>query len=142
MSESKEDIFKTYHNRISSLRRIGVIGYKIIPPDWTCKGKKYVCPGSFSECGMPVCGSRGMHFCTNLLDCFAYYPEALTDPNYHVCKVSAIGYISTWGKTPDSLACTNELDILRELTQEEIDWEFSQAADFNKTPILLDGGIE
>lgn len=132
MSESKKDIFGTYYNRKLLSQRIGVIGYKIIPPDWTCKGKKYECPGSFFELGNPICGSHGMHFCTNLLDCFAYYPQALTDPNYHICKVSAIGYISTWGKAPDSLACTNELDILRELTQGEIDLIFYQQAEFDK----------
>ena len=141
MSESKKDIFETYYARKLYSENFGVIGYKIIPPDWTCKGKKYECPGSYFELGMPICGSHGMHFCADLLDCFAYYPQALSDPNYHVCKVSAIGYISTYGNNPDSLMCTSELKILSELTQEEINWEFNQAAEFNKVPILLDGGL-
>ena len=38
----------------------GVRGYKVFSPDWTCRGKKYLCPGTFEEdVELGVCNRGG-----------------------------------------------------------------------------------
>lgn len=88
-------------------------GYKVFNPDWTCGGKKYECPGTFEEDVTPSCCNRGMHFCTNLVDCFNYYPF---DPENKVAEVIALGDTNVY----DDKICTNKLQIIREISWEEV----------------------
>ena len=67
----------------------GVVkGYKVFNPDWTCRGKQYVCPGKFEEYDveLSVC-NKGMHFCGRLADCFNYYNFS---PDNKAAEVAAI----------------------------------------------------
>lgn len=118
-------------------------GYKIIDPDWKCRGKQYSCPGEFVEDVKPVVCECGMHFCRKLSDCLYYYPleYAVPEPNVipdsniiyktHVVKVMAdsdkcvfnidiaYGYNLPIRYVTHKYA-TSELRILKELTDEEI----------------------
>lgn len=95
-----------------------VRGYKVFYSNWTCrpagaKPKQYTCPGKFEEEGeIEICG-HGMHFCTRLLDCFNYYSF---NPENKVAEVVAYGDIKTNGEK----SCTNKLEIVRELSWEEV----------------------
>jgi hypothetical protein len=95
-----------------------VHGYKVFYSNWTCrpagaKPKQYTCPGKFEEEGeIEICG-HGMHFCTRLLDCFNYYSF---NPENKVAEVVAYGDIKTNGEK----SCTNKLEIVRELSWEEV----------------------
>lgn len=48
-----------------------VKGFKVFNPDWTCRGKRYTCPGTFEEGVTPDVCNVGMHFCERLVDCFS-----------------------------------------------------------------------
>lgn len=54
-----------------------------------------------------------MHFCTNLADCFNYY---YFDPKNKVAEVVALGDVDS----EDNKSCTNKLQIVRELSWEEV----------------------
>lgn len=43
-------------------------GYKVFNPDWTCRGKKYSCPGEFVQKWKLELCKNGIHFCKNLID--------------------------------------------------------------------------
>ena len=88
-------------------------GYKVFNPNWTCKGKRYTCPGTFEESvELSVC-ERGMHFCENVIDCFNYYSF---DPENKVAEVVAYGKLMKGGDN----CCTDKLKIVRELTWNEV----------------------
>ena len=90
-----------------------VKGYKVFNPDWTCRGKQYICPGSFEEDGeISVCSS-GMHFCKKAADCFNYYQFA---PENHVAEVIAYGKVVEDGDK----CCTDKLEIVREVPWTEV----------------------
>lgn len=90
-----------------------VYGYKIFNPDWTCRDKKYTCPGEFKEDVKPMLCGAGMHFCPDLKDCFTYYPN---NPNNHCAEVVALGEI-----VQDGNECvTNHLQIIREIPWDEV----------------------
>ena len=88
-------------------------GYKVFDPNWTCRGKKYECPGMFEEDVTPSCCNYGIHFCQNLADCFYYYDF---NPENKVAEVIAIGDTDTNGIK----ICTNKLKIIREIQWEEV----------------------
>lgn len=90
-----------------------VKGYKVFNPDWTCRGKQYICPGSFEEdVRLRVC-FEGMHFCKRAADCFNYYPFT---PENHVAEVIAYGEVVEDGDK----CCTNRLKIVREVPWAEV----------------------
>ena len=90
-----------------------VKGFKVFKPDWTCRDKKYTCPGRFTEdVDLELCG-RGMHFCLNITDCFNYYSF---DSNNRVAEVIAHGEV-VFG---DDKCCTNDLEIIREIPWNEV----------------------
>lgn len=90
-----------------------VKGYKVFNPDWTCRGKQYICPGTFEEDGeISVC-SKGMHFCKRAADCFNYYTFT---PENHVAEVIAYGEVVEDGDK----YCTNKLEIVREVPWAEV----------------------
>ena len=91
-----------------------VKGFKVFNPDWTCRGKRYTCPGTFEEGVTPDVCNVGMHFCERLVDCFSYYSDA--NENYHVAEVIAHGEISRG----EDKCCTNKLEIVREIPWSEV----------------------
>ena len=92
----------------------GVVkGFKVFNPDWTCRGKRYTCPGSFEEDVYPSVCDRGMHFCKVAADCFNYYAF---NPENKVAEVAAYGEIVEEG---DKCA-TNKLEIIREIPWAEL----------------------
>ena len=90
-------------------------GYKVFEPNWTCRGFQYAVGKTFEEDVTPSCCNRGFHFCTELKDCFDYYPF---DPNNKVAEVEAFGEIDT--ETNGSKHCTNKIKIIREISWEEV----------------------
>ncbi len=92
-------------------------GYKVFRPDWSCRPdggfKQYSCPGRFQQDGvLDVCGN-GMHFCLKLSDCFSYYQF---NSENKVAEVIAHGEVLRDGDK----CCTNDLEIVRELTWQEV----------------------
>lgn len=92
---------------------MGVKGYKVFDPDWTCRGFQYEVGKTFKHEGSIGLCKAGFHFCQNVLDCFNYY---FFDSNNKVAEVEAIGNVITGGKK----SVTDELVILRELTWYEV----------------------
>ena len=90
-----------------------VYGYKIFNPDWTCLDKQYTCPGEFKEDVKPMICSAGMHFCTDLKDCFEYYQN---NPNNHCAEVIALGKVVQDGNK----CATNHIQIIREIPWDEV----------------------
>ena len=90
-----------------------VKGYKVLNPDWTCREKKYTCPGRFKEDVRPSLCDRGMHFCVKASDCFDYYKF---DSKNHVVEVIAHGDVVQG----DDKCCTNDLEIVREIPWSEV----------------------
>lgn len=88
-------------------------GYKVFNPDWTCRDFQYTCPGIFEEDVDPEVCERGFHFCLNLSDCFGYYPF---NPENKVAEIICLGKIAGKGDK----CCTNKIEIVRELTWEEV----------------------
>lgn len=92
-----------------------VRGYKAFNSDWTCKefqyevGKTYKIEGKIEIC------ESGFHFCTKLIDCFAYYPFG---NETKVAEVEATGRIID--SCADSKKCTNEITIVREIPFDEV----------------------
>lgn len=95
-----------------------VRGFKVFNSDWICNprpgiSKQYTCPGRFQEDGkIKVCG-HGMHFCKKAADCFKYYDF---NPEYRVAEVVARGEVKEFG----SKCCTNDLEIVREISWQEL----------------------
>ena len=93
--------------------QVPVYGYKIFNPDWTCRDKQYTCPGEFKEDVKPMICSAGMHFCTDLKDCFEYYQN---NPNNHCAEVIALGEVVQDGNK----CATNHIQIIREIPWDEV----------------------
>nr|DAH91422.1 MAG TPA: hypothetical protein [Caudoviricetes sp.] len=93
-------------------------GFKVFNSDWICKprpgiSKQYTCPGRFQEDGeIKVC-RHGMHFCKKAADCFKNYDF---NPEYRVAEVVARGEVKEFG----SKCCTNDLEIVREISWQEL----------------------
>ena len=92
-----------------------VKGYKAFESDWTCRGKKYTCPGVFEDCApedLKIC-SKGIHFCERLIDCFAFYNFS---EQTKIAEVEALGMTLSDG----TKTCTNEIHIIREVPWSEV----------------------
>ena len=90
-----------------------VYGYKIFNFDWTCRNKQYTCPGEFKEYVIHEVCSAGMHFCTDLKDCFEYYEN---NQNKHCAEVIALGTVVQDGNK----CATDHLRIVREIPWDEV----------------------
>ena len=90
-------------------------GYKVFEPDWTCRGFQYAVGETFEEDVTPSCCNRGFHFCTELKDCFNYYPF---NPDNKVAEIEALGDIDA--EADGSKHCTNKIKIVREISWEEV----------------------
>ncbi len=100
----------------SGMENKGVIGYKVFYPDWTCQGGfQYEVGKTYEMDEKPECCSRGFHFCRKLADCFNYY---MFNPSNKVAKVIALGEIDE--ENDDSKCCTNRIQIIEELSWEEV----------------------
>lgn len=96
-----------------------VKGYKVFNSDWTCRNMQYTCPGMFEMEEEPIMCEQGFHFCTNINDCLQYYHTDIA--NYHFAEVIAHGtVIQSDDPHADSKCCTNKLEIVRELSREEV----------------------
>ena len=89
-------------------------GYKVFNGDWTCRDKRYTCPGYFEEDVKPYTCKAGMHFCPRLVDCFNYYSF---NPDNRVAEVEAVGDVDISDETK---FCTNKLMIIREIPWDEV----------------------
>ena len=92
-----------------------VKGYKVFNPDWTCRGFQFEVGKTFEEDVIPSCYNRGFHFCTKALDCFSYYDFRSENK---VAEVVALGDVDT--STKDTKCCTNKIQIVREITWQEL----------------------
>ena len=90
-------------------------GYKVFNPDWTCRGFQYSVGEIYEEDVKPLCCKKGFHFCTELKDCFSYYPF---DPNNKVAEIEALGEIDA--ESDENKHCTNKIKIVREISWEEV----------------------
>ena len=92
-----------------------VKGYKVFDKDWKCRGYQYKVGEIFEEDATPSCCNSGFHFCTDLKDCFNYYSF---NAENKVAEVIALGEIDNISE--DSKCCTNKIEIMREITWEEV----------------------
>ena len=90
-------------------------GYKVFEPDWTCRGFQYEVGETYEEDVTPSCCNRGFHFCTELRECFNYYPF---NPDNKVAEIEALGEIDA--KAEGSKCCTNKIKIVREISWKEV----------------------
>ena len=90
-------------------------GYKVFNPDWSCRGRKYSCPGIFEHEGKLELCKNGIHFCKELNDCFNYY-DFKSDNK--VAEIEAIGEIIKDEK--EGKYCTSKIKIIRELNWYEV----------------------
>jgi len=92
---------------------MGIKGYKVFNPDWTCRGFQYEVGKIFKHEGnIEMCGA-GFHFCRKLADCFNYYEF---NSNNKVAEVEAIGNV----ETRDDKSVTDEIVICKELSWHEV----------------------
>ena len=92
---------------------MGVKGYKVFNPDWTCRDFQYKVGETYEYDGdIGVCYA-GFHFCRKIANCFSYYSF---DSNNKVAEVEAIGFVVT----ENDKSVTNKLKIVKELTWQEV----------------------
>lgn len=92
---------------------MGIRGYKVFNPDWTCQGFHYEVGKTYKHDGNIEMCRAGFHFCQKISDCFNYYDF---DINNKVAEVEAIGNVETLRDK----SVTDEIVILRELTWYEV----------------------
>lgn len=88
-------------------------GYKVFNSDWICRDFQYKVGITYEMDEKPKCCEKGFHFCEKLIDCFDYYSF---NRKNKVAEVEALGEIDRMGKK----ACTNIIEIVRELSWEEV----------------------
>ena len=92
---------------------MGIKGYKVFNPDWTCMGFQYKVGKTYKHNGnIEMCGA-GFHFCQRISDCFNYYDF---NSNNKVAEVEAIGHT----ETRDDKSVTDEITIIKELAWHEV----------------------
>lgn len=93
-------------------------GYKVFNSDWTCRGFQYKVGETYKIDEKPELCQTGFHFCTDLKDCFKYYPYSKST---RIAEIEALGYIDSGIGTifsasmGDTKHCTNEIKIVREI---------------------------
>ena len=119
---------------------MSLLAYKGFECDLTCRGFQYEIGKTYTMDGPPEICRRGFHFCRKLIDVFGYYPRTVllddylhmpyddyltlypkcieTDTRY--CVVEVLGEIDLDPRGLDSKAVTNQIKIVRELTEKEI----------------------
>lgn len=92
---------------------MGVLGYKVFNPDWTCREFQYEVGKSYEHKGEIGICEAGFHFCLRLIDCFTYYSF---DKNNKVAEVEAFGRVQVSGNK----CVTNKIKIVKELDWLEV----------------------
>ena len=88
--------------------------YKIFNPDFTCKGYQYKVGERYKYKQRPILYERGFHACIKPSKLFSYYTF---NPNNIVCEVEIHG---KWVGNESDKICTNDIEIIRQLTWEEV----------------------
>ena len=92
---------------------MGIKGYKVFNPNWTCRGFQYEVGKEFVHNGnIEMCG-KGFHFCQKASDCFEYYGF---DSKNKVAEVEAVGLVETQGNK----SVTDRIRIVREISWHEL----------------------
>jgi len=94
---------------------MSVKGYKVFDENWKCRDMQYEVGKTYEINEKPILCERGFHFCLNIVDCFKYYTNNLTNK---IAEVEALGDITEQESDCTKLA-TNKIIILREITKEK-----------------------
>ena len=89
-------------------------GYKGFDKDLKCRGFQYEIGEEYEHKGDIKLCKEGFHFCKSIIDVKDYYD--ITDENYRLCEIEAIGEISEG----DYKCVTNKIKIIREISKEEM----------------------
>jgi len=89
--------------------------YKAFNSDWTCKGHKFTVGGTYKIAGEISLCYRGFHACTNLADCFKYYPFSSKTKVAHVVCSGDINYSSG-----DSKIACSQIKIAGEIPWSDV----------------------
>lgn len=92
---------------------MGVKGYKVFNPDWTCRDFKYEVGQTYTHDGPIAICKAGFHFCQKPSECFDYYRF---DSSNHVAEIEAIGNVII----TDGKSVTNKITIIREIPWHEV----------------------
>lgn len=92
---------------------MGIKGYKVLNPDWTCRGFRYELGKTYKHEGEIELCKAGFHFCQMISNCFNYYKF---DSHNIVVEVEALGHTASNGIK----SVTDEIKIVRELTWYEV----------------------
>ena len=92
---------------------MGIKGYKVLNPDWTCRGFQYELGKTYKHEGEIELCKSGFHFCQMISNCFNYYKF---DSHNIVVEVEALGHTASNGIK----SVTDEIKIVRELTWYEV----------------------
>lgn len=85
-------------------------GYKVFNSDWTCRGFQYEVGKTYEMYETPIICEKGFHFCTELKNCFNYYPFRFL--KIKIAEVEALG--DCYNKDGEKY-CTNKIKIIREI---------------------------
>lgn len=90
-------------------------GYKVFNNDWTCLNMQYKVGETYTMDEEPIMCKRGFHYCTDLIDCFNYYPF---DPDKKVAEIEVRGDVVR--SYENTKCCTNCIKILREIPWSDV----------------------
>lgn len=91
-----------------------VEGYKAFDSDLSCRGFQYEVGKTYRHEGTISIFKEGFHFCQRLGDCFKYYE--FNPSKTRIAEVIGAGQVIT----DTDISVTNEITIVRELSQKEI----------------------
>ena len=89
-------------------------GYKVFNSDWTCRGLQYEVGKTYEMYETPIICEKGFHFCTDLKNCFLFYPFDCN--KVKIAEVEALGDCDK----NDNKYCTNKIKIVREIPVEDL----------------------
>jgi hypothetical protein len=113
----------------SQLKKINKMkGYKAFNSNFTCRDYKFSENSEHFYDGEPILCEQGFHFCTEMVDCFKYYP---LDKDIILCEVEALGDIVS--ESDNSKHVTNHIKILNRvnMTFDELLIECSNHKDYS-----------
>lgn len=90
-------------------------GYKVFNSDWTCRGFQYEVGRTYEMEETPIICKQGFHFCTDLKNCFSFYP--FNSNKVKIAKVEAFGDCDKNGNK----YCTNKIKIVREIPIKDLE---------------------
>lgn len=102
-------------------------GYKVFNSDWSCRDFKYKVGETYEMIDKPEICRKGFHFCTDLKDCFIYYP--FDSNKVKIAEIEALGEIDADVETEDTKCCTNKIKIVREISFNQLWFETQKGAD-------------